>query len=76
MILVIILGIILYLILFGLGTVISMALITIVLSIPFTMSSGSQRLNTIVSGVAGAVSVVFGVALMSDVSFQTSLIPF
>ena len=65
-----------YLILFGVGTVLSMALITLVLGIPFALSGSSTKLYNSVTGVAGALSIIFGVALMSDIAYGTSLIPF
>ena len=62
-----------YLILFGVGTVLSMALITILLSVPFVLGSNSQRVTTIVNSVAGAASIIFGLLLMSDIAFETGL---
>lgn len=65
-----------YLMLFGVGTVLSMAIITIALSVPFAVSGSYDRINKLVSGVAGTVSVLFGVGLMADIAFGTSFIPF
>ena len=65
-----------YLVLFGLGTVLSMAIITLALGVPFAISGSFQRLNRAISGVAGMASVLFGIALMSDISLGTTLIPF
>ncbi len=65
-----------YLVLFGVGTVLSMAIITIVLSVPFAITGAYQKLNIIVSGVAGAISIIFGIALMSDIALDTAIIPF
>ena len=65
-----------YLLLFGVGTVLSMSIITIVLSVPFAVSGSYENLNRIISGVAGSVSIFFGIALMSDISFGTALVPF
>ena len=65
-----------YLLLFGVGTMMSMAAITLLLSVPFAMTGGSQRLNHTVSGVAGMSSVIFGAALMSDIALGTAIIPF
>lgn len=62
-----------YLILFGVGTVFSMALITILLSVPFVLSSNNEKITTIVNGVAGTASIIFGLLLMSDVAFDTKL---
>ena len=65
-----------YLVLFGIGTMLSMAAITLVLGIPFAVAGGFNRLSRVVSGVAGGASMVFGVALMSDIALGTTLIPF
>ena len=65
-----------YLALFGVGTVLSMAAITLLLGVPFAITGGAQRLNRAVSGVAGGASVVLGGGLMSDITLGTSLVPF
>tara|TARA_B110000116_G_scaffold145161_1_gene125751 strand:- start:3889 stop:4668 length:780 start_codon:yes stop_codon:yes gene_type:complete len=67
---------VLYLILFGVGTVLSMSLITLLLGIPFALTGSSKKLYASVTGIAGTVSIVFGVALMSDIAYGTSLLPF
>ena len=65
-----------YLLLFGIGTMLSMAAVTLALGIPFAITGGFSHLNRIVSGVAGAASVVFGAGLMSDIALGTTLMPF
>lgn len=65
-----------YLILFGVGTMLSMGAITLLLGIPFAFSADFTKINRAISGVAGTASVIFGVALMSDIAFDTALIPF
>ena len=64
-----------YLLLFGLGTIFSMAIITVALGIPFAISSKSERFNRAVAGVAGTASLMFGVALMADLALGTTLVP-
>ena len=64
-----------YLVLFGVGTIISMSGITLALGVPFAATGGSQRLNSAVGVTAGVASAVIGVALMSDTMFGTSLMP-
>ncbi len=64
-----------YIALFGIGTIFSMAIITLALGIPFAISGSYKRLNKIVSAVAGGLSIVFGAALMSDVALGTHLLP-
>ena len=65
-----------YLVLFGVGTILSMGGITLLLGVPFAIAGGSQRLSRTVSGIAGSASVLFGAALMSDIMLETSLVPF
>jgi high-affinity nickel permease len=65
-----------YLVIFGVGTVISMAAITLVLGAPFAFTSRFKAMDGIVSSVAGGVSVLFGMALMADLALGTSVIPF
>ena len=65
-----------YLILFGVGTVLSMSFITVFLAVPFSMSSNNKKLYRYISSSAGTISILFGVALMSDIGLGTSLIPF
>ena len=65
-----------YLLLFGIGTMLSMAAITLLLGIPFALTGDRNRLNLAVASVAGAGSLVFGVALMSDIAMGTSIMPF
>ena len=67
---------ILYIVMFGIGTILSMAIITIVLGIPFVLSGGHQKVNNIINGTAGAASTLFGFALMSDIALGTQIIPF
>jgi hypothetical protein len=65
-----------YLIVFGVGTVLSMSAITLLLGLPFALTGKFNRLNGTVSSVAGVASVVLGAALMSDIMLGTALLPF
>ena len=65
-----------YLLLFGAGTIIAMAAVTVLLGVPFAVTGRFQRLNDVVSGVAGTGSVIFGGALISDIALGTSIFPF
>jgi ABC-type nickel/cobalt efflux system permease component RcnA len=65
-----------YLVLFGLGTILSMSVITIFLSVPFALSSGFGTVHRVVVGVAGAVSLVIGFALIAEISTGISVMPF
>ena len=66
----------LYIILFGAGTIISMSIITIIISVPFALSGNNIKLNNVVNGVAGLASILFGLALGSDLALGTTIIPF
>ncbi len=65
-----------YILMFGVGTILSMGVITLVLGVPFALGAGFKRINSAVAGVAGMFSVAFGFALMSDIALGTALIPF
>ena len=65
-----------FLLLFGVGTILSMGIITLGLGIPFAISGNFERMNRAVARVAGTASMLFGAALISDIAFDTSLIPF
>jgi len=64
-----------YLLLFGIGTMVSMAAITLILAVPFALTNQFNRLNQVVASVAGTTSLVFGSALMVEVALGTSIIP-
>lgn len=65
-----------YLVLFGLGTILSMTVITLILGVPFALTGNRTLLNKLVSGSAGAISVIFGAAIMIDTSLGVNFIPF
>jgi ABC-type nickel/cobalt efflux system permease component RcnA len=61
-----------FLVFFSIGTMISMAIMTILLSIPFVLSSGSNRVGNTVIAIAGLLSIALGLALGSDLSLGTN----
>ena len=65
-----------YLLLFSVGTIISMGAVTVLLAVPFVVTGGNAALSKVVSVVAGVVSIGFGVALMSEIALDVSIIPF
>ena len=65
-----------YLVLFGVGTILAMGVITVALGLPFALTGDSARWNGVVSRSAGAASLAFGFALMSDIVLGTAIIPF
>lgn len=65
---------ILYLLLFGLGTVVGMMLVTAIIAWPFAYSAGrAARLNTGLRVAAGVVSVGFGLLLFWRIGFVEGL---
>ena len=65
-----------YIVVFGVGTILSMSVITVLLGVPFALTGNFNRLSGAVSSVAGVASVVLGAALMSDIVLGTALLPF
>ncbi len=65
-----------YLLLFSVGTMLSMAAVTVALAIPFVATGGNAALNRTVGVVAGVASVAVGVAVMSEIVLDVSIIPF
>lgn len=53
-----------YILLFGLGSVISMGLVTIFVAVPFSTSTRLPRLNRIVQYAAGSFGILFGLFFM------------
>ena len=62
-----------YILLFGLGTVISMGAITLLMGIPFSMSGRFERVNRAIAGVAGIASISFGLFLMYELAIVEGL---
>ena len=57
-----------YIFLFGIGTVLSMGVITLLMGIPFSVSGRFERVNRMVAGVAGVASISFGIFLMYELA--------
>lgn len=64
---------IMYLLLFGVGTIFSMAVITVLLGVPFAVSGHSPRLNQVVMTLAGLGSVGFGVVLILGIALSNTV---
>jgi ABC-type nickel/cobalt efflux system permease component RcnA len=63
-----------YLLLFGLGSVLSMGIVTIFISLPFVFSSNRlPNLNRFIQFGVGALSIVFGFGLMYEIGFVEGL---
>lgn len=66
-----------FLLLFGIGSILGMLLFSGIIGLPFKFTNGvSARLNLWVQGIAGAVSVVFGLFIMWQVGFVQGLFIF
>ncbi len=65
---------VLYILIFSLGSVASMGLISIFISLPFSVSSRLPRLNLVVQTAAGTFSILFGSMLMYQVVIAEGLL--
>lgn len=63
-----------YMLVFGLGTVVSMGLISIFLILPFSISGRMPRLNRVIQTAAGTFSIVFGLVLMYQIAIVEGLL--
>ena len=64
----------LFISLFGLGTIISMSLMTFLLSIPFALGNNNKFLVNGLNAVAGILSILLGILLGSDIMLGTEFI--
>lgn len=63
-----------YLLVFGLGTIIGMMLITALIGLPFTLTAArSPRLNNLLRVASGVMSLVFGLYLFYHIGFVEGL---
>lgn len=62
-----------YILLFGLGTILSMGAITLLMGIPFSISGRFERVNSAIAGVAGTSSILFGLFLMYELAVVEGL---
>jgi len=63
-----------YLLVFGLGTVAGMMLITAAIAVPFTVSQTRfTRLNNVLATASGVISLVFGLMIVYEMGFKNAL---
>ena len=63
-----------YILLFGLGSVLSMGIMTVVIGLPFVMSAGRlPNLNRTIQFAVGSLSILFGGFLMYQIGFVDGL---
>ena len=65
-----------YLLLFSVGTMLSMSIATVILSVPFVVSGSNVTLNRAVAIGAGAMSVALGAIVMSEIVWDVEVMPF
>lgn len=63
-----------YILVFGAGSVVSMGVISIFISLPFSASARLPRLNLMVQAAAGTFSILFGLMLMYEVGVVEGLL--
>ena len=63
-----------YIVVFGVGTILSMGIITLFMGIPFAISGRFDRMNRTIQGVAGTASIVFGLVLIYEIAFVEGLL--
>ena len=63
----------LYILIFGVGTILSMGTITLLMGIPFSISGRFERVNRAIAGVAGTASISFGLFLMYELAIVEGL---
>ena len=61
-----------YLIFFCIGTIVSMSIMTFLIATPFLMKSKSNNLSKILISLAGVMSIALGLALGSDLIFEST----
>lgn len=62
-----------YIIIFGVGTVIGMLLCTILIGIPFVLSNENKKMNITLSRITGVISSIYGVYYMYDLGINQGL---
>ena len=65
-----------YIALFSVGTMLAMSALTIVLAIPFKISAARQTLNRAITLTAGTLSIAVGAILITEILFETTIMPF
>jgi sulfite exporter TauE/SafE len=63
----------LFMLIFGVGTVIGMLLFTTIIGLPFVMSTKKINLNTTLTKLTGSISVVFGLYYMYNLGITEGL---
>ncbi len=67
---------VLYLVLFSVGTMLSMSALTLLLAVPFAASQQRHSLNSGITLGAGALSIAIGAVVLTEIFLDTEIIPF
>ncbi|MBV7506759.1 sulfite exporter TauE/SafE family protein [Bacillus sp. sid0103] len=62
-----------YILIFGVGTIIGMLFFTTIIGIPFVFSAKKLRLNQTLTQITGAISIVFGILYMYNLGVTEGL---
>ena len=65
-----------YIALFSIGTMLSMAILTIFLALPFKAAASKLTLNRAITLAASALSIAIGTILISEIILDTTIMPF
>ena len=65
-----------YIALFSVGTMLAMSALTIILALPFKISSARQTLNRAVTLTAGTLSIAIGTILITEILLDITIMPF
>jgi len=65
---------ILYIVLFGIGSIVSMGIMTIFLAVPFSTSARFPTFNRLLQLAAGTFSIIFGVFLIYEIGIGEGLL--
>ena len=62
-----------YIVLFGVGTVLSMGILTLLIGIPFAISGQFRRVNATIAGVAATISIALGGLIIYELAVVEGL---
>ena len=65
-----------YIALFSIGTMLSMAILTIFLTLPFKAAASKLALNRAITLAAGVLSIAIGTILITETLFDATIMPF
>jgi sulfite exporter TauE/SafE len=63
----------LYILVFGFGSIIGMVFISAIIGLPFVVVSKFDKVHSIIGMIAGTISILFGVTIMYEIGFVGNL---